>query len=703
MNTLLRLQLQKILKITPAQIDNLLTDNTVPDTGWANLTPEKLMELLRDVNQHYSHSDQEKLRLHRALEISTHESDILNESLRETNARLNHTLEELARMIREYRVHSRSAGMPDDRILLDSLGEILDENRALQREIETRRALLNILQDLETANREMDEKNRLLAKEIADRTRIEEALRENMEKYRKLFDEAQDAIIIADAETGEILSCNNATARLFGYEKEELIGRSQRVLHPFFDSSSLITKTFQQHLDEAEGQVLETQAITRNGEILEVAIKANLLDWHGRKVLQGIFHDITDQKRAQEELVRQNTELCAANEQLAATEAELKHKLEEIVSTHSTLSISMQALTESEEKYRQLADSISDVFFAMDNNLVYTYWNKASEQLMGVSAQDVIGKSHSDLFPEKGDLMAERHYQDAIQKQQPMSFVDSYRRGDSDYTLEINVYPTSRGISVFAKDITEHKLAEEAIHESEQRYRNVVEDQIEFISRFLPDGTHIFVNDAYCRYYGVAREQILGKRFRPVLYADDREAVTGFFATLTLKNPVGTIEHRIVMPDGNTRWQRWSDRAIFDDKGDVVEYQSVGQDITEQKEVEEAIKRSKTQLTAIIQGSPIPKFVIDKDHHVIHWNKALEGYSGILEKEIIGTNQHWRAFYKEVRPCMADLLLDGAVEKIPEWYAGKYAKSKLIDGAYEATDFFPIWVKQGYGSFSLRQ
>ena len=240
---------------------------------------------------------------------------------------------------------------------------------------------------------------------------------------------------------------------------------------------------------------------------------------------------------------------------------------------------------------------------------------------------------------------------------------------------------------------------ERALRETEQRYRNIVEDQTEFICRFLPNGMHIFVNDAYCRYFGVTREQIIGKRFRPIIHSDDREAVSGFFATLTPKNPVGSIDHRIIMPDGDIRWQRWSDRAIFNDKGDVVEYQSVGRDITEQKEAEEAIKKSKAQLTAIIQGSPIPKFVIDKDHLVIHWNKALEGYSGILEKEIVGTKQHWRAFYKEERPCLADLLLDGVVEKIPGWYAGKYAKSKLIDDAYEATDFFPHMGKAGIWLF----
>jgi len=97
----------------------------------------------------------------------------------------------------------------------------------------------------------------------------------------------------------------------------------------------------------------------------------------------------------------------------------------------------------------------------------------------------------------------------------------------------------------------------------------------------------------------------------------------------------------------------------------------------------------------IMQGSPIPQFVIDKDHKVIYWNKALEKYSGIMAKDIIGTDQHWRAFYKKKRPCMADLLVDDKVEEIAKWYAGKYRKSGLLEGAYAATDFFPELGEKG--------
>lgn len=100
-------------------------------------------------------------------------------------------------------------------------------------------------------------------------------------------------------------------------------------------------------------------------------------------------------------------------------------------------------------------------------------------------------------------------------------------------------------------------------------------------------------------------------------------------------------------------------------------------------------------LRRCIDGSPIPAFVIGSDHTLLYWNRALEELSKIPAEEVIGTNQHWRAFYATKRPCLADLLIDEAVEEITRWYDGKFLKSPLIDEAYEATDFFPDLGERG--------
>ncbi len=113
------------------------------------------------------------------------------------------------------------------------------------------------------------------------------------------------------------------------------------------------------------------------------------------------------------------------------------------------------------------------------------------------------------------------------------------------------------------------------------------------------------------------------------------------------------------------------------------------------KRAENELKESEQRLKSVIDGSPIPAFVIGMDHKIIYWNKALEELSKIKAQDVIGTSQQWRAFYGKKRPCMADLLVSREKEKISKWYTGKYAKSKLLDEAYEAIDFFPELGHQG--------
>jgi PAS domain S-box-containing protein len=296
--------------------------------------------------------------------------------------------------------------------------------------------------------------------------------------------------------------------------------------------------------------------------------------------------------------------------------------------------------------------------------------------------------------------------------------IDAVNNG-VDYYLQKGGDPKSQFVELEHKIklAIERRRTEIAFIESEERYRAVVEDQTEFISRFLPDGTHVFVNEAYCRYFSKKPEEIIGTRFRPDIRKEDMEDIRVHFRSLTQQHPFATIEHRIIMHDGTIRWQQWSDRAIFNKDGHIREYQSVGRDITEQKRAEDELRAAYEQITAveeelrtqfdelkdreqaigeserklqgIVQGSPIPQFVIDKNHRVVSWNRALEEHSGIMAKEVVGTTYAWKAFYDKERPVLSNLLVENKLEEIPELYAGKFNKSKYVDGAYEAIDFFP--------------
>ena len=104
---------------------------------------------------------------------------------------------------------------------------------------------------------------------------------------------------------------------------------------------------------------------------------------------------------------------------------------------------------------------------------------------------------------------------------------------------------------------------------------------------------------------------------------------------------------------------------------------------------EAVLWRIQERLTQIIESIPIPTFVIDNEHIVTHYNTAMENLTGIAVDEIVGTRDPWKAFYAAARPTMADLIVAGASqEEIAAYYQGKFKKSLVKDGAYEAEDFF---------------
>jgi PAS domain S-box-containing protein len=193
----------------------------------------------------------------------------------------------------------------------------------------------------------------LTSREITERRRMERALEESEEKYRKLFEEAMDAIFVADAETGILIDCNRAAKELTGRAKSEIIGMHQRFLHPPRESAEKFSKTFKQHCTSKEGVVLEDQIITKNGENRDVAIKANLIEVNGKKMLLGIFRDITESKKIFE-----------------------KNRFQSL-----------------------LLNSVGQAIMATDTNGKIIYWNYAAEQLYGWQEKEVLGRSIVDVTP----------------------------------------------------------------------------------------------------------------------------------------------------------------------------------------------------------------------------------------------------------------------------------------------------------------
>ncbi len=139
------------------------------------------------------------------------------------------------------------------------------------------------------------------------------------------------------------------------------------------------------------------------------------------------------------------------------------------------------------------------------------------------------------------------------------------------------------------EDVTRDVEAQRRIKDSGDRFQRIVDDQVDLICRFLPDGTLTFVNPAFCNEFGQATDVLLGSQGLRLVHPEDRDRLERHVNLLTARRPVGTMEHRMVRSDGRVRWLQWTTRGTFDEKGAVVEYQAVGRDVTERKEAEDRL------------------------------------------------------------------------------------------------------------------
>ena len=479
---------------------------------------------------------------------------------------------------------------------------------------------------------ELEQRVKELEKKADERKLVEEALLESEERYRKLFEEARDGIFVAEAETGVIVDCNRAAVELVGRDRSELIGQHQRILHPPHEVNERFSETFQEHLGESEGQVLETQVITSTGEIKEVAIKANLIHIGDRKLLQGIFRDMTEHNQAEE------------------------------------------ALRESEEKYRTILESIEEAYFEVDIEGNFTFFNDSLSKILEYSKDELKGMNNRDYMPPESSEKIYNLFNQIYKTGNPVKKVnyEIIRKDGSHgfHELSASLMQDKAGQPIgfrgIAHDITELKIAEGALRENEEKYRTILESIEEGYFEVDIAGNLTFFNDSLCKITGSSKDELMGMNYHQYTDSESAERVYQVFNKVyRTGEPAKEFDWDITTKDGSKKHIDVSVSLIRDQEGQPIGFRGIMRDVTARKQMEAELIQTKDFLENILDSSIDGITTTDLQGNVIYTSPKTRDILGYKKEKIIGKKVH--SFYgngkEDAKAIMKELTEKGELRE----------------------------------------
>jgi PAS domain S-box-containing protein len=266
-----------------------------------------------------------------------------------------------------------------------------------------------------------------------------------------------------------------------------------------------------------------------------------------------------------------------------------------------------QALRDTEQRYRLLIEGVTEyAIFMLEPDGRVASWNPGAERIYKYSAEEIVGRPVAILYPPAaaaaGDpdralaaaAGAGRYEEDGWRVRKDgarfwASSITSARRDDDG-----NLY----GFAKVTHDLSAWRAIEQALRESEARYRQVLEDQTEVVCRFRVDGTLLFVNEVYCRLFGGTPAGLIEQRWQPVVHPDDRAHVEALLAEMSPAKPVVVCENRVFDAAGRVRWMEFVNRGFFAPDGTLLECQAVGRDVTDRRTAEDARRELEADLRA---------------------------------------------------------------------------------------------------------
>jgi diguanylate cyclase (GGDEF)-like protein/PAS domain S-box-containing protein len=330
------------------------------------------------------------------------------------------------------------------------------------------------------------------------------------------------------------------------------------------------------------------------------------------------------------EAVREDTQLV---ENLAAIAAQLGGVLQ-----RKQIEVALQ---ESEERFQAFMSHSPAVAFMKDETGHLVYVNEIFERLFNKKSADLIGKTDFDFLSQEIANQVRENDAVVLSTGQVLELVETIPALDGELHSWLTFkfpFQDSAGrkyVGGVAVDITDRKQAEIALQQSEIRYRAIVEDQTELITRYLADGTVTFANQAYALYFGRSLEELIGSRYQPMIFEADRESVEQLVASMSPENPVVIIENRVIIGD-EVRWTQWHNRMLLDDQGRFIEFQSVGRDITALKQTEETLFQEKELAQVTLQSIGDAVITTDATGKIEYLNPVAESLTGWSESAAQG-------------------------------------------------------------------
>ncbi|MEM8947430.1 MAG: PAS domain S-box protein [Planctomycetota bacterium] len=278
------------------------------------------------------------------------------------------------------------------------------------------------------------------------------------------------------------------------------------------------------------------------------------------------------------------------------------------------LSIATHDMRRTEQTMLALLESAAQGVIAVSDDGNITVVNSLVEKMFGYQREELIGRPIELLLPKELSDNTIEIQDGTLSRSSSHQLSDGkhftgHRKSGEKFPVEIALSFVKQDGEHLAlalvTDVTKRVEADRKLKQSEELYRNVVEDQTDLISRCTPDGMHTFVNRAYCQYYGKTPDQLMGASIFDAVPPRDRKKIRSSFESLASGTPVNSYEHRVLQADGTLSLNQRLDRAIYAESGTLKEIQSISRDVTKEREAESQLREAQRLESIAVLASGI--------------------------------------------------------------------------------------------------